>query len=131
MNLTELARFYRLIGHPVEETPHGCWDGVGYGFARRLPVYELARPTEAEVRFLFNRRHLMGLYYTLAEGQPGKPGGIYFVRNADFDIPQLDMKERRKTRRGLENCQVRRMEFDELHRLGMPLNLETLSRQNR
>lgn len=131
MNNAQLARFLRCIGHQVEETANGIWDGVGYGFERRLPVYELTPPSEVEERFLFGRRPVVGLYYSLAQGSQGRAGGIYFVRNADYSIPQLDMKERRKTRRGLENCQIRQMGFDELYRLGMPLNLETLARQNR
>ena len=34
-------------------------------------------------------------------------------------------------RKGLRHCQVRPMGFDELHALGMPLNLDSLARQGR
>lgn len=131
MNAAQLAHFLRLNGRRVEETPGGLWEAVGYGFVRRLPVYELRPPSVDEVRLLFKRSALVGLYYTLGPEAHGKPGGVYFVRDPDYGIQHLAEKERRKTRRGIENCQIRRMSFPELRRLGLALNQETLGRQGR
>lgn len=131
MNEAQLAHFLRLNGRQVEETASGLWEGVGYGFVRRLPPYEVKPPSEDEVQRLFKRSAPVGLYYTLVPEAQGRPGGIYFVRDPDYGIPHLAEKERRKTRRGLEHCRIREMSFSELSRLGMALNRDTLVRQGR
>ena len=131
MNHTQVAKFYRQMGHKVEQTPGGVWISGGPGFFLRVPAYETTPPTADEVDTLFRRHRLIGLRYTLEPGSGGKAGGIYFMRDREYDIPHLQPKERRKTRRGQENCQIRPMGFDELQRLGMPLNLDTLARQRR
>jgi hypothetical protein len=74
---------------------------------------------------------VLGLHYSVEPGGQGKASHSYFVRDRDYDFKNLQPRIRSKTRRGLENCQVRPMSFDELQRLGMPLNLDTLARQRR
>jgi hypothetical protein len=71
------------------------------------------------------------VHYSVEPGSQGKAGYVYFVCDQDYDLKNLDSKGRWSVRKGLRNCQVRPMSFDELHRLGMPLNLDTLARQRR
>lgn len=131
MNYTELAKYFRLLGCQVEETGHGVWYGVGHGFFTRVPPYEVTLPSRDVIQTLFRRYPLIGLKYSVAQGGRGKAGGVYFVRDPDYDFKNLQSRMRSKTRRGLENCQVREVSFEELHRLGMPLNRDTLTRQQR
>jgi hypothetical protein len=131
MNYTEYAQYCRLIGYRVEETPHGIWIGIRHGFFNHVPAYETRPPSEDELRTLFRRYPVLGLNYSIEPGGQGKAGHVYFVRDQDYDLKILHPKARTRVRRGLENCQVRPMSFDELHRLGMPLNLDTLARQRR
>jgi hypothetical protein len=131
MNYTEYAQYCRLLGYRVEETPHGIWIGISHGFFNRVPTYETTPPTEEELHTLFRRYPVLGLHYSLEPGNQGKASHVYFVRDRDYDFKNLQPRMRTRTRRGLENCHVRPMGFDELHRLGMPLNLDTLARQRR
>jgi len=119
------------MGYQVEETPHGIWIGISHGFFNRVPLYETAPPTQGEIRSLFRCYPILGLHYALPPGSRGKPSYGYFVRDRDYDLKHLHRKSRKGVRRGLENCQVRPMGFDELYHLGPPLNRDTLARQGR
>lgn len=131
MNYAEYAKYCRLIGYRVEETPHGVWIGISHGFFNRVPLYETTPPTEEESRSLFRRYPILGVFYAAEPGSRGRASHSYFVRDRDYGLNNLQKKARQHVRRGLENCQVRPMGFDELHSLGMPLNLDTLARQRR
>jgi hypothetical protein len=131
MSYTEYAEFCRFIGYHAEETPHGIWIGPSHGFFNRVPLYETTTPGEDELRFLFRQRSTLGVHYAAAPGSRGKESHNYFVRDQNYDLKTLNSKGRWSVRKGLRNCQVRPMCFDELHRLGMPLNLDTLARQGR
>ena len=131
MDYTEYAKYCRLVGYRVEETPHGIWIGLRSGFFNRVPACETTPPSEAELRTLFRRHPTLGVHYGAIPGSRGKASHNFFVRNPDYDLKDLQKKARQYVRRGLENCRVRRIGFDELHRLGLPLNLDTLARQRR
>jgi len=131
MSYAEYATFCKLMGYRVEETPHGIWIGPSHGFFNRVPLYETAPPTKDELRTLFRRHPALGVHYAAEPGSRGKVSHNYFVRDRNYDLKTLDSKGRWSVRKGLESCQVRQMSFDELHRLGMPLNLDTLARQGR
>lgn len=131
MNYTEYAKYSGLIGYQVEQTRHGIWIGIRSGFFNRVPAYETMPPSEEELRTLFRRYPILGLSYSVGLGGQGKMGHVYFVRDRSYDFKNLHPKARTRVRRGMENCGVRPMSFDELRRLGMPLNLDTLARQRR
>lgn len=131
MDYTAYAGFCRLIGYKVEETPHGVWIGPSHGFFNRVPLYETTPPTEDELRLLFRRYLTLGVNYAAKPGRLGKVSHNYFVRDQNYGLKALNSKGRWSVRKGLKNCQVRLMSFDELHHLGKPLNLETLARQGR
>ncbi len=131
MDYTAYAKFCRLIGYKVEETPRGVWIGPSHGFFNRVPLFETGPPTQDELRTLFRRYPTVGVNYAAEPGSRGKVSHNYFVRNPNYDLKALKSKGRWSVRKGLENCEVRTISFDELHRLGMPLNLDTLARQGR
>ena len=131
MDYRAYAEFCRLIGYKVEETPHGVWVGLSHGFFNRVPLYETVPPTEDELCILFRRYPTLGVNYAAELGSPGKVSHNYFLRDQNYDLKTLNSKGRWSVRKGLKNCQVRPMSFDELHPLGRPLNLETLARQGR
>ena len=131
MNYAEYAEYCRLIGYQVEETPHGIWIGLSHGFFNRVPLYETTPPTEDELRTLFRRYPTLGVHYAAEPGSQGMASHNYFVRDQNYGLKCLNSKGRWSARKGLRNCQVRPISFDELRCLGMPLNLDTLARQGR
>jgi hypothetical protein len=131
MDYGQYAKYCRMIGYKVVETPNGVWIGPSHGFINRVPLYETAPPAEKELRNLFRRYPILGAHYALDSSGRGKASHGYFVRDRDYDLENLYRKQRTSVCRGLENCQVRQMTFEELHSLGMLLNLDTLARQRR
>jgi hypothetical protein len=131
MYYTAYAEFCRIIGYQVEETPHGVWIGPSHGFFNRVPLYEMAPPGKDELRGLFRQPSTLGVHYAAEPGSRGRTSHNYFVRRRDYDLTTLNSKGRWSVRKGLRNCRVRPMGFDELQRLGMPLNLDSLARQGR
>ena len=93
-----------------------------------MPHHQATPPTPDEIAGCLKRYKVLGLRYTLPAGQRGKPGAIYFARGADYDLPLLAREMRGRVERGLRQCNVRPISFDELREQGMPLNLETLAR---
>jgi hypothetical protein len=131
MNYAQFSRYLQRLGYQAEVSPNGVWYRIGYGFLLRDQPYETMPPPEEEIQHLFRKYSLLGLIYSTEVGSPGKTRGVYLVRNHNYDLKDLQKKERNLTRRGLENCQVRLISFEELHDSGMPLNRDTLARQGR
>ncbi len=61
----------------------------------------------------------------------GRPSYRIVADQSGYGMSNLSGKARNQTRRGLENCEVRLVSFEELAVVGMTLNRETLVRQNR
>lgn len=131
MIYSEYAQFCLSIGYKVLETSNSVWIGPRYGFFSRMPLYETAPPQGPELEALFHQHHLVGLTYAAETGCKGKISHNYFVRDQNYSLNNLSTNCRRNVRKGLNRCQIRLMSFDELYLLGMPLNLDTLSRQRR
>ena len=131
MSLPTYAKFCLSIGYKVLETPNSVWIGPTYGFFNRMPLYETTPPQAQELEFLFNQHRTLGINYAAEPGSKGKISHNYFVRDQNYNVNNLSKNCRRNVQKGLNNCQVRPMSFDELHRLGMPLNLDTFGRQGR
>lgn len=131
MILSSYTKFCVSIGYKVLETPNSVWIGPRYGFFSRMPLYEKTPPQEQELEFLYHHHRILGVNYAAESGCKGKTSHNYFVRDRTYDLKNLNMNCRRNVQKGLKSCQVRPMTFDELYRLGMPLNLDTLNRQGR
>ena len=131
MDLTGYANFCAAIGYKVLETHHSVWIGPSYGFFNRMPLYETTPPQEEELEFLFRQQRILGINYAAEPGCKGKLSHNYFVRDHNYSVKNLNRNCQRNLQKGLKHCQFRSMSFDELHRRGMPLNLDTLRRQGR
>lgn len=131
MIYSEYAKFCLSIGYKVLETSNSVWIGPRYGFFSRMPLYETAPPQAQELEALFDQHRLLGINYAAEVGCKGKISHNYLVRDQNYSMNNLSTNCRRNVQKGLNSCQIRPMNFDELYHLGMPLNLDTLSRQGR
>jgi hypothetical protein len=61
----------------------------------------------------------------------GRPSYILVCDKEDYDLSALDGKARNQTRRGLENCNVEQIEFNDLVTFGTAIDRDTLKRQGR
>ncbi|MBE0504601.1 MAG: hypothetical protein IBX46_10780 [Desulfuromonadales bacterium] len=131
MIYSEYAKFCLAIGYKILETSNSVWIGPRYGFFSRMPLYETTPPQKQELEFLYHQHRILGVNYAAESGCKGKVSHNYFIRDRTYNLKNLSTNCRRNVQKGLKSCQVRTMAFDELCRLGMPLNLDTLNRQGR
>lgn len=131
MNLSAYAKFCSAIGYNVLETPNSVWIGPKHGFFSRMPLYETTPPQGEELETLFDQTRIIGVNYAVETGNRGTISHNYFIRDQNYNMKNLNTNCRRNVQKGLQNCQVRPLDFNELYRLGMPLNLDTLNRQGR
>ncbi len=63
--------------------------------------------------------------------EQGTPSFRVMCSNPDYDFPCLRSRTRTQVRRGLEACEVRRVDFSDLSRDSIALHADTLQRQGR
>jgi len=131
MRIEPAVEFFRRLGYPAEAAGDSLWYRVPEGFWVRHPHHLTRPPTPEEAAGLLRRHRALGLRYSLPAGHPGQPGGVYMVRNPGYDFPQVNARMRTRIRRGLERCSVRTVDFAALREQGLPLNVDTLTRQSR
>ena len=124
-----LVRFWELRGRRVFQM-HGAWWGHHRGpFYTSLPFQVQVDLGPDEAREILLRARIGGLSFP--SPRPGLPGGHYVIRPEGYGLGAVSRKQRGHVTRGLEDCELRLLDEDELLHKGMPLNRETLARQMR
>lgn len=121
--------FLQRIGHDVRESGGVHWFNCG---SRVFCSFPYDRNVDARSIAL---REILGSDGLVARfGCPvdqGVPSFRIVCDSKDYDFPLLRSRTRTQVRRGLEVCRVERIEFQQLQKLAMPLNADTLIRQGR
>jgi hypothetical protein len=129
MSLADYVRFHERLGK------HVVWlDGIPFSEYRRRFLWSLPRfreytVSEAQVRRLLGRRALGAIAITSQRTE--RRAALCVANAADYGLMSLQKKTRNRTRRGLENCEIRRIGWDEMQARGLEINREALSRQGR
>ena len=126
-----MVKFFERLGHKVIRTQSSWWYDVQPGVLLTLPYYKQITPSENEINELLKKENLRALRYPTTLENFGFLSDITINTHKDYDLPHLHQKARNQTKRGLENCQVRPMDFEELAKDGLALNIDTAARQER
>lgn len=125
-----LAEFFKLQGYKIFKTDSCYWYNVQSGFYFNLPYHRLITPSKKEVNSVLWGVPCLGVrFFTKTEYQ-GKLSYFVVASDKNYDITSVDPKSRSQTRRGLDNIQIRRVEFKDLAKYNA-LNTDTLIRQGR
>lgn len=124
-----LARFWELRGRRVFEMGGVIWGHHKGPFYTSLPFQRRVDLAPEEVDGILRAARIHGL--TFPSNRPGLPAGHYVIRPKGYDLKAVNRKQRGHVTRGLEACEIRTLDGDELLRKGMPLNRDTLDRQSR
>ena len=125
-----MAAHMELRGRRVVQAAGRLWHSVEGGLLMALPYQAPMDPESAEIAGMLFRHSALGARY-LSAGQPGHKSGIYVCRTRDYGFSSVQPRMRTLIRRGLEQCQVRRVEEDQLLSEGLRLNLDSMLRQGR
>lgn len=126
-----LAEFYKLQGYRTYKSQSCFWYDVQPGFYFNIPYHRIITPSKAELnKILWGIPCVAVRYFTSVENV-GKLSYMIVCSDKNYDLNSVDPKyARRQTRRGLENFQIRQVDFAELAEQNR-INDDTLIRQGR
>jgi hypothetical protein len=117
-------------GRRIVESGSALWHSTDGKMLMSLPYHLALDPEPGEMSELLRRSGSLGVRYPSITRQ-GAPGGLYVCRDKEYSIKTVQARLRSKVRRGLERCEVRVVNAEELLGQGLRLNQETMSRQGR
>lgn len=124
-----LVRFWALQGRPVFEK-EGVWWGHHRGpFYTSLPFQLQLDLEPAAAQEILRSSRIWGLRFP--SSGPGLPGGHYVISPNGYGLASVSRKQRGHVVRGLDICELRTLDEEELLLKGLPLNRDTLDRQSR
>jgi len=130
MSTTAFAQFYTAAGFDVVQSEGTTWYAQSRQIYRSLPVDRPIVPTRELADEVLRRSGAFGLEFTTDQGR-GFPSGHFVQRDRGYGLHSLQRQFRQKVHRGLRCCEVRELDFDELHRLGREASLDSMARQKR
>lgn len=125
-----LAQFMEARGRRIVESGSALWHSTDGKMLMSLPYHLALDPESGEMEELLRRSGSLGVRYPSVTRQ-GSPGGLYVCRDKEYSLKTVQSRLRSKVRRGLEHCEVRVVQPDELLGQGLRLNQETMGRQGR
>lgn len=129
MSAEGYARFLRQMGHKVRKAEGLFWFDVMPRVYMSFPFQHLVEPRGLDWKSILGSDGWIARFP--CEVEFGRKSYRIIADQKDYDLQSLSGKARNQTRRGLENCQVRPTEFEELEGSGIAINRDTLERQGR
>jgi hypothetical protein len=130
MSMNGYGEFLKKMGHRVFRTESACWFNISSGFYMNFPFHRPVCPQPSEIRKVLGITGIAVRYTCFPE--IGRPSYKVVCSHKNYDLSCLPQKGRNRTRRGMESCSVRQLEFRELESVGaLDLNRDTLIRQGR
>ncbi|MBZ5603672.1 MAG: hypothetical protein LAO79_15335 [Acidobacteriia bacterium] len=125
-----LAQFMQMRGRRVNEACGVLWHSVERGLFVSLPHQLRFDPDPHDLRRFLWSGAVTGVRYPSLISN-GLECGLYQYTSKQYGIPQLHRNFRAKVRKGLDDCQVVRLDESDLLKQGLELNLHTMKRQDR
>jgi len=131
-NIQDYAEWVKRLGHHVIKTDSCYWYNAQPGFYFYFPYNRLIAPSKKEVDSVLWGAPCIGIRYFTTVDQFGKESYLITCEDKNYDLTSVDASSaRRQTRRGLENFDIKPVEFMDLSSLGLSLIHDTLTRQGR
>jgi hypothetical protein len=132
MKPEQYAEFLRKLEFKVVRTASSFWyTRASKFFFQNIPFHRSISPDKEEMRDFFRQSGAFAARYLTAGDVRDADKSIWICNHKDFDLSYVHKHARRGVRRGLERCEIRKLEFSWLEKPGMPLIKDTLMRQNR
>lgn len=122
-------KFLEDMGHRVVCSSGVYWFNVHPHVYTCFPFNAVLNPKDIKLQEILGSDGWFVRYSCPIE--TGRPSFRVICDEKNYDLETLTGKARNQTRRGLENCEVRQLDFKEIAVHGMKLNRETMIRQGR
>jgi len=129
MSAEGYAKFLKQMGHNVRQTDGIFWFDTMPHVYMNFPFQYIIEPKNVDWEFVLGNDGWIVRYP--CDLNLGRKSYRIIADQKDYDLHCLSGKARNQTRRGLENCQVRPIDFEELETCGIDINKDTLKRQGR
>ena len=129
MSLLGYTRFLSRMGHRVVSVGATTWFDAAPRVFMPLPFDREIEPLSFDWQALFAQGCTAAR--CLVPPAYGRPSYVLAAEDRDYGLHSLESKARNQTRRGLEACDVRPVQFSELGSHGIALQRDTLKRQGR
>ena len=126
-----MGEFFERIGQRTIRSEISWWYEVQPRVLLSFPYYKLIEPDDEEITELFSKYKLRAIRYPTPLQAFGFPSTLEVNTDPSYNLSSLEREARRQTRRGLENCTFKQIDFDYLTEHGLVLNRETANRQKR
>jgi hypothetical protein len=127
MSTGQCAAFYEAAGYVVVRTASASWYNASSRIYRSLPDSRCIEPTQEELRTLLVSRRLLGVEFATRQGRGYRCH--YYCARSGYDERVLHRTFQQSVRRARAACTVRELSFDDLHRLGAPVNHDVRARR--
>ena len=130
MNIEGLREFYRLAGFRVARTSTANYLVPASRLYHGFPIGPMPLPAPDEITALCHHKGILGVEVINDRGL-GVPGGLWAQRDRSYGMRSLQRQFRQHVERASATQTAREIDFDDLNRLGLACNRETLRRQHR
>ena len=132
MNADIFAEWLRCRGRLVTRTASSYWHSEGVRALQAFPYHWTIHPGEDELAQLLKDSHALSLRYSTSTDAPlGYLSYHTILETRHYEIQDLGKWARKNVRRGLRNCSVEPISFQDLAEKGWDLQCDTLARQGR
>jgi len=132
MNADIFAEWLRHRGRFVVRTASSYWHSEGARAMQAFPYHWTIHPSKDELTELLKSSHALSLRYSTTTDAPlGYLSYHTILETRRYEIENLGKWARKNVRRGLRNCSVEPISFQDLAEKGWDLQCDTLARQGR
>lgn len=128
MNRDAMAAFVERLGHRVVRTESCYWYNLRPRFFLAFPHFRPVSPSPTELKRVFAAGHCMGVRFPSPLDAQGRRSYALVLDNRLYDLDCLSANTRSKVRRGLKQCDIRRLEPAYVRSHGQMANADTLKR---
>lgn len=128
MNRDETAVFMERLGHRVVRTESCYWYNLQPRFFLAFPHSQPVSPSPTELKKVFTDVGCIGMRFPSPLNAQGRRSFALVLDNRSYDFCHLSANTRSKVRRGLKQCDIRRLEPAFARRHGRMANTDTLTR---
>ncbi len=129
MSTEGYATFLELMGHRVRRIDGIYWFNVYPRIYMPFPFQKILDPFQINVSRILGKDGLVVRYPCAVK--VGRPSYRIICDVKDYGLMSLKSKARNQTRRGLERCEVKQLDFSRYIEDALELNRDTLIRQQR
>jgi hypothetical protein len=123
-----MATFLEQLGHRVVRGKCCYWYDQAYRFFAAFPHAQPVSPDRAELRQVFGATRCLGVRFVASPESPGRASYALMLDDRSYDLESLSANTRSKVRRGLKQCEVRRVDPAFVRAHGHAANDDTLRR---